>query len=309
MDNPFAYEGAPGLAVSRSEALAYGLTGAKLRNVGVDHPHRDCYLLDGPASSLAERCAAARTVLPQSAVFSHATAATLWGWPLPGAMVPGESDPVQVTVPAEAVVPSIRGVRGHGQLLPEVHRAVVRGLPTTSPPRTLLDLAAVLGNDALVVLADAMLARAGCTLEDLAEVAAWGGRRRGVRRLREAIELASTCSRSPKESELRLLLLRAGLPAPEPNAAVFDEHGGWIAEADLFYREHRIVLEYDGRDHGREERRLADLRRRNLLMRAGYYVLTYSAPDLRRPWSIEADVRHAFAVHSARLGLSNPTLR
>ena len=213
---------------------------------------------------------------------------------------------LEVTVPASSVIPSIRGIRSHGQLLPEQHCTTIQGLPTTNPARTLLDLAPALGTGALVVLADAMLAREGCTPEDLREVADWGGRRRGVRRLREAIELASTASRSPKETELRLLLVRAGLPLPEGNIDVFDENGGWIACVDLFYRAYRIVLEFDGRDHGFEQRRVTDLRRRNLLLRAGYYVLAYSAADLRRPWSIEADVRHAFAVQSARLNLPSP---
>ncbi len=66
------------------------------------------------------------------------------------------------------------------------------------------------------------------------------------------------------------------------------------------------MLEYDGREHGIEERRVTDLRRRNLLVRAGCYLLVYSAADLRKPWSIEADVRHAFAVQSARRGLPTP---
>lgn len=180
-------------------------------------------------------------------------------------------------------------------------------VPLTTPARTLLDLAATAHPDELVVLIDAALASGGTRAAELDQVAAWAARRRGVRRFREAVTLAHPGSRSPKETELRLILVRAGLPCPVPNDHVYDEFGGWIATADLLYGEHRIVLEYDGRDHAREERRLADLRRRNLLERAGYFVLAYSAADLLRPWSVVADVRRAFAVQSARLGLRDPT--
>jgi len=160
---------------------------------------------------------------------------------------------------------------------------VLGRVPLTTPARTLLDLAATAHPDELVVLIDAALASGGTRAAELDQVAAWAARRRGVRRFREAVTLAHPGSRSPKETELRLILVRAGLPCPVPNDHVYDEFGGWIATADLLYGEHRIVLEYDGRDHAREERRLADLRRRNLLERAGYFVLAYSAADLLRP--------------------------
>jgi hypothetical protein len=289
--------------MTRAQALASGLTASQLRNVGVGHPHRDVYLLDGPARELAERCAAAATRLRDLAVFSDGTAAALWLFPLRLRRV--DSPRLDVTVPPYLTVPAIKGVRGHARRLPPSHVTTLGRIPVTTAARTLLDLAAVLSADELVIATDAALAARSSSLPELRELEAWAGRRRGVQRLRDALDLANPDSRSPKESELRLLLVRSGLPAPEANAHVHDE-GGWIATADLLYRSHRLVIEYDGRDHGREDRRIADLRRRNLLERAGYFVLTYSSGDLRRPWSVSADVRHAFAVQSTRLGVANP---
>lgn len=307
MINPSTAEPERWGPMSRGQALARGLTPSQLRNKGVDHPHRDCYVWGERATMLADRCAVALAVLPQGAAFSHFTAAALWELPLPRTDQPRLDSPLHITVPSGSVVPSIRGVRGHGQLLPQAHLAATDGLPVTGVARTMLDLASGLVLDALVVVADAALSRRLCERADLDQVIAWATRRRGIRRLSEALDLAHAGSRSPKETELRLVLVRAGLPMPEPNADVTDADGGWIANVDLLYRRHRIALEYDGRDHGGEDRRLTDLRRRNLLERAGYYLLAYSAPDLRRPWSIESDVRHAFAVQSARLGLPDPS--
>jgi Protein of unknown function (DUF559) len=303
-----AQEPAPDLRiVSREDALAAGWTPKQLRGPRVGHPYRDTYLLDDPLLTIDDRCRVALSVLPPTAVVSYRTAAQLWRLPLPTYRLPIGLEDLHITVPAPQVVPAVRGIRSHGHDLPAGHLGVVRRIPVTSVPRTLLDLAGTMRPDHLVIVIDAALAGRLTTLGDIDDIAGWAGRRRGVRRLREAAGLAHAGSRSPKETELRVVLVRAGLPWPEPNADVHDEGGGWIATADLLYRTHRIVLEYDGRDHGREERRLADLRRRNLLERAGFFVLAYSAGDLVRPWSIEADVRHAFAVQSGRLGLPDPT--
>ena len=293
--------------LTREQAIADGLTPSQLRNRDVRRPFRDRYVLDGQPLSRAEQCLAALSVLSPAAVISHTTAAALWRLPLPSALAGTAFDPIDVSVPAGSVVPAVRGVRAHGHDLPPHQPAQLRGIAVTCVARTLLDLAPLVGADSLIVLADAALASRSCSLAEIDEVISWARRRRGVRKLRDAVELVHPGSRSPKETELRLILVRAGLPTPEPNQAIFDDGGDWLATGDLVYRLCRIVLEYDGRDHGREERRVADARRRNLLERAGYYVLVFTADDLRRPWSIEADVRHAFAVQSARLGLPDPT--
>jgi len=38
---------------------------------------------------------------------------------------------------------------------------------------------------------------------------------------------------SPRESQVRCLLVDAGLPEPEPNVDVFDDHGRFIGCVDL----------------------------------------------------------------------------
>jgi hypothetical protein len=64
---------------------------------------------------------------------------------------------------------------------------------------------------------------------------------------------------SPKETELRLLLIRAGLPEPAINRPLFDEAGGWVQDPDMSYQEFKIAIQYDGGHHATPAQRRSDL--------------------------------------------------
>jgi hypothetical protein len=102
----------------------------------------------------------------------------------------------------------------------------------------------------LVAYADAVLRNAGSRgLDGLsARVAAWQDRR-GVRRLREAVGLASFRVDSPMESRLRLLLHDAGLPIPDVNLWVRDEYGDMVHKPDLSWPQWRYAVDFDGEHH------------------------------------------------------------
>lgn len=51
------------------------------------------------------------------------------------------------------------------------------------------------------------------------------------------------------ETRTRLLLVFAGLPCPETNVPVFDDHGQWIGRPDLAYRRLRLAIQYEGDVH------------------------------------------------------------
>lgn len=87
------------------------------------------------------------------------------------------------------------------------------------------------------------------TIEDLRrEVAEMGDVSGGV--LAEALELIRPGVESPGESQLRLDLQRAGLPAPEINQNLYaSSSGALIARLDLSYPRYRVAVEYDGRVH------------------------------------------------------------
>jgi len=72
---------------------------------------------------------------------------------------------------------------------------------------------------------------------------------------------------------LRLLLVRARLPEPDINRMV-SAPGERVRFGDLVYWEWRVVVEYDGEHHRRNERQYAaDVARLEELARAGWTVI------------------------------------
>ena len=95
---------------------------------------------------------------------------------------------------------------------------------------------------------------------------------------------------SAKETELRLLLLRHGLPEPEVNVPMFDETGGWIQDPDLSYEKERIAIQYDGGHHATPAQRRSDIFRDENARDAGWRVVVLTqwhptpfAPGLEPP--------------------------
>jgi very-short-patch-repair endonuclease len=85
------------------------------------------------------------------------------------------------------------------------------------------------------------------TLDDLHAEVAEAGDVHGL--LRAALQEIRAGAESAEESRLRLLLTRAGLPAPVLNMNLFDSGGRFVARLDLAYPEYRVAPEYDGRGH------------------------------------------------------------
>ncbi len=87
-------------------------------------------------------------------------------------------------------------------------------------------------------------------------------------------------ARSPKETEARLMICRAGLPEPELNHAVFDDKGELIAEIDLAYPDDLLGVEYEGDSHRERERFRRDIRRIERLQDAGWHIIRLAADDV-----------------------------
>jgi hypothetical protein len=77
--------------------------------------------------------------------------------------------------------------------------------------------------------------------------------------------MLTSCSESPQESRLRVILIGDGLPAPTPNLVIVDDAGQFLARCDLGYEEWKVAVEYDGIVHADEIQRAADATRRTLL--------------------------------------------
>ena len=107
------------------------------------------------------------------------------------------------------------------------------------------------------------------------------------------VDLAEPGSESAQETRLRVSLVQAGLPVPELQVNLHDGNGQFLGRADLYYRSHRLVIEYDGATH--RTSLVEDNRRQNRILGAGYRLLRFTAADLRDPAFIVAQVRAILA--------------
>lgn len=223
------------------------------------------------------------STLPEHLVASHITAARFHGIPLP---TPWQRDePVHVSARPPHRAPQRRGVRGHQDAALEA--VEVDGARCASLLTTWRGLATMLGERDLTAAADWLIGRdcpltGTLTVEDLARSLAPGGR--GAGRARAALAIADGDAASPKESHLRHLVLSWGVPAPEVNADVHDDHGQWLGCSDLVWRSRKVAGEYEG-DHHRTDRRQwqLDIERIRLYEAAGWTVIRATSRDLSRP--------------------------
>jgi hypothetical protein len=214
------------------------------------HVHRQV-----PVGDL-EMAEAALMVAEPGSYVSHHTAARLLG-----AIVPDHPD-VHVTSRRQRVKGA--GLAGHRSKAGQ--RVVQWGaIRMTSPVQTFLDLAHYLPLVDLVVLGDSLVRRRRTTPEQL--VSATRDHRGPYSRLaRQAAALVRTGVDSPMETRLRLLIVLAGLPEPEVDHRVHDEDGTLLRRYDLAYLPHRLIIEYDGRQHAESDAQwLTDIGRDELL--------------------------------------------
>jgi hypothetical protein len=169
---------------------------------------------------------------------------------------------------------------------------VRRGFRTTSVPRTIFDLPGLVDS---VVVADKALHSRLVTLNELRGWIDNQAGRKGVRRARRVLEFADAKAESPMETRLRMLLVLNGLPRPELQVTIRDEDGSPIGRPDLYYRQHRLGLEYDGETH--RASLVEDNRRQNRLLAAGVTLLRFTASDVMRHHStVLSQVRDVLAA-------------
>ncbi|MGO4784862.1 DUF559 domain-containing protein [Cryobacterium sp. W22_MBD10_FK3] len=211
--------------------------------------------------------------MPAHHFFSHATAARLLGFPLPRRV---ENDPrlhVSMLVPERAL--RMAGVVGH-----TVHRRpglwINNGLTVTDPVTTWCDLTLCLGLDDLIAVGDFLLGKLDppATSSELAVAVTDRAGRRGVQRLRQALELVRPRVESRRETYLRLMVVRAGFPEPDTNVALPLRPGRKGARGDLVYLQYKILVEYDGEQHRTDDAQYArDVERLDDLAADGWRVI------------------------------------
>ena len=203
-------------------------------------------------------------------------------------------EPIEVTIRRDVPVRARAGVRLRRAAPPESDVVTRQGFRTTSAMRTVCDLGSRANVVESVAAVDMALHAGLVQLSELTTRVETHAGDKGIKRLRRSVRLADPRSESPMETRVRMELIRARLPRPCVQAELRDATDHFVGRADLYYPDRRLVIEYDGENH--KDRLVADLRRQNALVNAGYHLLRFTAADLRAPGSVAGQVRRARAM-------------
>lgn len=195
--------------------------------------HRGVFLLGAAPPTRMARARAAVMACGEGAVVSHRSAAEMFG------LLPETDREVDVTVVGRnpGFHAGIRLHRPRGLARHEVTK--MRGIPVTTVARIIADLAATEAQGEVEDAFQEALYRRIVTPDAVARVVDREPRRRGARVVRALID-NPTLTRSERERALNRLLRQAQLPKPLTNVRL---HGYLV---DVYWPEHRLVLEFDG---------------------------------------------------------------
>lgn len=172
------------------------------------------------------------------------------------------------------------GIRTYSNRAGEDEVGVIDGMRVTTPARTALDLACRYPVDSAVTAIDSLARATRLKLGDVDLLAGRYAGRRGMRRARLSLGLVDPGAESPRETWLRLLLIRAGFGPLRTQIPVYDVFGALVAVLDMGWEDIRVAAEYDG-DHHRMNRRQfnGDIRRMEALNDLGWRVVRVTAED------------------------------
>lgn len=274
---------------SVSEAVALGVSPSRLNRSDIRRPFHGVRAI----GELSDRTvqAACLEYAPRLApwqFFSHETVFCLIGAPTPDWPY---RPAIHVSAHRPAREPRTAGVRGHRLQVREPAIVVLpNGLPIEDPVRAWRQVGALWALDDLIAAAEFLISDRGrrpiASYDELAaEVSVMGDLRGGI--LRKALAHVRPGVRSPRETRLRLLIVRAGLPEPEVNWVLRDGSGARVAELDLAYPRWRVAPEYDGRVHADNPAQFAkDADRWDLIRALGWdhvRVLNHHLRERGRP--------------------------
>ncbi|MGX5681598.1 hypothetical protein [Schumannella luteola] len=252
---------------STAEGAYAGLTRGRMRSMSA--PHHGIRAVATPLS-LEERCRALRPALRPGERFSHTTAAALHRFRMPEAFVPRQLHVTSVS-PTRAM--ERPGILGHSSRDSEL--VIVAGVPVSPPVRSWLECSELFDPDDLVVMGDGLLSRrsAIATVEQLWRAVDSWRTKRGYRALCRALPHLRPRTDSARETLLRLMVVRWGFPEPEVNGEIRNRYGALLGHGDLVFREQKVVLEYEGRQHLESKQFAIDIERLDLIMEEGWRVI------------------------------------
>jgi hypothetical protein len=274
-----------GRAFTRAEALRLGITDDMLRSRRFTRIHSGVYRLTETTASFRILIEAALLVLPTEASLSHLSCLRLLGFEVgPALPLHFATQQARHRVRTGLIVHRYKDEPGH---------IVHRGVRVVEPYRTFVDCATILHQRQLLAVGDWLAAHRFVQAERLIDFV-HRVHFDGVQRARLVAPLVNARAASPRESDVRWELHCAGLPAPELNVDIYDNHGQWLARGDLVYRAWKLLVEYDGRQHELDPRqRQWDHLRREALEAAGWRLVVITEADMWEPARIVIRVRQA----------------
>lgn len=296
--------------ISRRQALAAGMKEAAIdtrvaRGVWLS-AGRGVYRLPSVATGFVQRVMGVTLQGAPHTAASHLTAAWLWGLDGFKHRPPAVID---VTVPLGNQLRAGAGVQVH-----RAHRydrstfVHLRGVPTTSLTRTLIDLAGVVAAPHLEAALESGLRDSPHEEKKLQWVLRTLHPRGydGLPLLKRLFEGRWGLD-SGREAEVKQLIWAAGLPTPQPHFVVCD--GNWrIAEVDFAWVAEKMTLQFHGnRDHLKVRQFYRDHDQGSRLVAAGWMPLVSTRDELdNHPLRLMERLRVTFERAKARAEVEGP---
>jgi very-short-patch-repair endonuclease len=231
--------------------------------------HRNVYGRKGLAFTALDRAHAAWLWSGRKATLVGTSAAALHGT----RYLPDDA-PAEIAHARYAAPPGIRIYRG--AIAPD-EICLRRSIDCTTPARTAYDIGRRVTGDTAIIRIDALLNATGCTVAAVEQIADRYPGARGICQLRVALDLVDGGAESPRETELRLLLVRSGVPRPVTQIKVGRRR------IDMGWPEFKVGVEYDGAQHWTNpDDHADDIERLEFLAANGWLIVRVSGRPLRR---------------------------
>lgn len=176
---------------------------------------------------------------------------------------------------------------------------ILDGLTVTTPERTAFDIGRRGQTGRAVQHLDALARATGFKVSTVAELASRHRRTRGLRQLETALQLVDPGAQSPKETWLRLLLIRAGYPAPQTQIPVLAPDGYRQYFLDMGWETINLAVEYEGDQHRTDRTRFAyEIARADDIRERGWLVVRVAARN--HPSDVLRRVQRAWDVRMGR---------
>jgi hypothetical protein len=219
--------------VTRRQLLEAGISAkevkGRLRNGALIRVHPGVYRVGHRAPSVEARYLAAVLACGEGALLSGLAAGYLWG------LVKGAAPPPAVTARTRRRIRGVKTRRGIAGL----DATKCRGIPVTTVPRTLVDLASLLPLDDLARACHEAGVKHGTTPRQVDAVLARRPNAAGAANLRRVLRGEARVTLSALERRFLKLLREAGLPLPQTNKPAGSRR------VDCRWPDHRLTVELD----------------------------------------------------------------